>query len=278
MTSWPHESINIYVKLTKEFNQGKLRAIICSGQAVVLHRLAIMSKDGDWIVREDEEAIRHILEVLSDYNTHYRFGAPFDIRWLRGGWSSHFEFQYNTMRIRTDFLSRPPRISPLNLNRMWEEDKYSELPYVNKKDLAEIKKTNREKDYVIIGELARLMEDPREQLLYSRSARDLISLAEKYPQLIKDAGKQRPLLKEYTQGREKLEELLDAEKRALIHANERRLAHYMNAAENWSTLWPSLNKEIANKDLFQAHNTIVQRAIDILPFTPTGDNNDRNKR
>ena len=63
MSNCCHESINIYVKLTKEFNQGKLRAIICSGQAVVLHRLAIMSKDGDWIVREDEETIRHILEV-----------------------------------------------------------------------------------------------------------------------------------------------------------------------------------------------------------------------
>ena len=267
-------SMNIYVKLTKEFNREELRAIISSGQAVVLHRLAIMSKDGYWIVREDEEALRHILEVLSHYNAHYRFGAPFDIRWLRGGWSSHFEFQYHKMRIRTDFFSRPPRISSLNLKRMWEEYKHSELPYVNARDLAEIKKTNREKDYVVIGELARLMKDPREQLLYSRSARDIISLAEKYPQLIKDVAKQRPLLKEYTQGREKLEGLLDAEKRVLIHANEKRLAHYMKAAENWNTLWPSLNKEIADKELLQAHHTIVQRAVDILPFTPPGDNDD----
>jgi len=43
--------MNIYVDLTNQFNDGRLRAILSSGQAVVLHRLAIMSKDGDWIVR-----------------------------------------------------------------------------------------------------------------------------------------------------------------------------------------------------------------------------------
>ncbi len=49
--------MSIYLDLTRQFNEGKLRAIICSGQAVVLHRLAIMSKDGDWIIHEDEETI-----------------------------------------------------------------------------------------------------------------------------------------------------------------------------------------------------------------------------
>ena len=34
--------MNIYLELTEEFNAGRLRCIISSGQAVVLHRLAIM--------------------------------------------------------------------------------------------------------------------------------------------------------------------------------------------------------------------------------------------
>ena len=34
-----------YVRLTQEFNHGRLRAILASGQAVVLYRLAIMTKD-----------------------------------------------------------------------------------------------------------------------------------------------------------------------------------------------------------------------------------------
>jgi hypothetical protein len=47
--------MNPYLDLTREFNAGRLRAVIASGQAVVLHRLAIMSKDGDWILLEDPE-------------------------------------------------------------------------------------------------------------------------------------------------------------------------------------------------------------------------------
>lgn len=31
--------MNIYLRLTREFNAGRTRAIITSGQAVVLHRL-----------------------------------------------------------------------------------------------------------------------------------------------------------------------------------------------------------------------------------------------
>ncbi|MCX6579391.1 MAG: hypothetical protein NT166_04345 [Candidatus Aminicenantes bacterium] len=263
---------NIYIQLTRAFNHGKIRTVICSGQAAVMHRLTIMSKDGDWIVREDEESLHHVMEVLSGFQARYRFGAPFDIRWMKGGWSSHFEFRSSEMRVRTDFFSRPPRILPAELKRLWHEHDSSDLPFVNLKDLAELKKTNREKDYVVIGEIARLFKDPREQLLYSRSALDIINLAEKYPDLVMEWAKQRPLLLNSSAGREKLEELLDKEKRALIHANENRLALYLKAAEKWSELWPSVEKEISGKPLFEAHQQMVKRAEGVLPFFPEGGN------
>ena len=78
--------MNIYPELTRRFNAGRLRSILSGGQAVVLHRLAIMSKDGDWILREDEETMSHVLSVLEEYGAHYRFGAPMDIRWFSEGW------------------------------------------------------------------------------------------------------------------------------------------------------------------------------------------------
>jgi hypothetical protein len=34
---------NIYLELTRKFNHGRVRAILAGGQAVVLHRLAIMT-------------------------------------------------------------------------------------------------------------------------------------------------------------------------------------------------------------------------------------------
>ena len=268
--------MSIYVELTRIFNSGKLRVVICSGQAVVLHRLAIMSKDGDWIIREDKEALDHVLNVLSGFGASYRFGAPLDIRWLKGGWSSHFEFRHNNLRVRTDFFSRPPRIHPERLNRLWEEQKSSDLPFLNPKDLADVKKTNREKDYAIIGELARLMESPGDQLLYSRSARDILALAEKHPYLTAKLGNQRPLLKRITEGRDKLEEMLDAEKRTLMHENENRLACYLKSAEKWIGLWPLIEKEIHNLPLLEAHKIIIDRIEGVLPFNPTVEDGEKN--
>lgn len=262
---------NIYIELTRAFNHGKVRTVICSGQAAVMHRLAIMSKDGDWIVREDEESLHHVMEVLSGFQARYRFGAPFDIRWLKGGWSSHFEFRSSEMRVRTDFFSRPPRIHPAELKRLWDEHDSSDLPFVNLKDLAELKKTNREKDYVVIGEIARLFKDPREQLLYSRSALDIINLVKNYPDLAMEVAKQRPLLGNISTDREKLEELLDKEKRTFMHTNENRLALYLTAAEKWTELWPSVEKEISDKPLFEAHQLMIKRAEGVLPFFPERD-------
>ena len=42
-----------------------------------------------------------------------------------------------------------------------------EIPFLDPPELAEMKKTTRERDFVVIGELARLMEDAELQLRYS---------------------------------------------------------------------------------------------------------------
>jgi hypothetical protein len=138
---------NPYLGLTQELNRGRLRVLLSSGQAVVVHRLAVMSKDGDWIVREDADAVSHVLAVLSRHGARYRFGAPLDLRWLAGGWSSHFESRREAFRLRTDFVTRPPRISPEALARMWQEAEATSTDVVGVEPLAALKLTNRDKDY-----------------------------------------------------------------------------------------------------------------------------------
>ena len=234
----------------------------------MLHRVAIMSKDGDWILKEDEETMTHILNVLSKYKARYRYCAPLEVRWMGGGWSSHFEFRYKKLRVRTDFFTRPPRISEEELHNLWKEQEGRETPYVNLKHLVEIKKTNREKDYAIIGDLARLMKAPRDQLLYSRSARDLMTIARKHSDLATDLAKIRPVLAKIPEGKEILEKELDAERRELIRMNEKRLETYMKAAVEWSAIWPSVEKEISGRPLMEAHKIITDRADGILPFHP----------
>src|SRR5262245_1553953 len=102
---------NVYFGMTEELNRKGRIAVLGSGQAVVWHRLAIMSKDGDWILRESEAACERVLEVLESRSARYRPGAPLDVRWLSGGWSSHFEFEdQRGRRVRCDFFTRPPRL------------------------------------------------------------------------------------------------------------------------------------------------------------------------
>ncbi len=256
--------VNIYVSLTKEFNEGRLRSVISSGQAVVLHGLAVMSKDGDWILREDEEALAHVLGVLAGHGARYRFGAPLDVRWMSGGWSAHFEFRHDAIRIRTDFVTRPPRIR--DLDRLWKEQEGRELPFVAVRDLADMKKTSRDRDYAVIGELARLMTDVRDQFLYSQSARDLIELAGKHPDVARELAAERPCLSLVPEGRRPLQEALYRERIELIQADEERLSAYRQAAEGWAAAWPEVRRRTGALPLIEAHGAMLEAAADVLPF------------
>lgn len=258
---------NPYLDLTREFNAGRLRALISSGQAVVVHRLAIMSKDGDWVLREDAEATQHVLTVLARHGARYRFGAPLEPRWLAGGWSCHFEYRESDLRLRTDFVTRPPRLSQEELDRLWNGAKAAGREVVALEPLAALKMTRREKDYAVIGELARRMDDIRSQLLFSRSSRDLIRLAAEHPDALAEMVSRRPVLAHVQAGRDALDEALDRERRALIRADEERLARYRSAADDWATLWPEVEGEIADLPLHEAHRVVTSRADGVLPKT-----------
>ena len=231
-----------------------------------MHRIAIMSKDGDWILREDPETCRHILSVLQDHGAHYRFGAPLDVRWLKHGWSSHFEFSFGAARVRADFFTRPPRITNRELAALWGRQSGRHPPFVDMVTLARQKQTDREKDYAVIGELARQMKRATDQLLFSRSALDLMRLTKNHPALAKKLAKERPLLAAISgNDRERIETALDAERRALIHRNENRLAKFEETVETWQRYWPKLAQQTAVLPLLKAHAVIVKEAAKYLP-------------
>ena len=71
---------NVSFELTREYNRHEPFAVLSSGPAVVYYRVAIMSKDGDWIVRETAPACSRVLEVLTERCARYRPAAPLDVR------------------------------------------------------------------------------------------------------------------------------------------------------------------------------------------------------
>jgi hypothetical protein len=262
--------VSIYLDLTREFNAGRLRSMLCSGQAVVLLRLAVASKDGDWILREDQEALDHVLAVLERRGARYRFGAPLDLRWLREGWSAHFQFQADGVRVRTDFFTRPPRISPPDLDDLWRGQEGRDPPFTPPRTLLEIKKTAREKDWPFVGELARLLSDPRDQMLCSRSAHDLIALDAAHPGLVRELSGVRPALAAVAGGVQELREALDRERREAMDADDRRIRAYLAAAAGLERAWPEVQATTAGMRLREAHAVVVDCARRWLPTVPDG--------
>ena len=87
-----------------------------------------------------------------------------------------------------------------------------------------------------------------------------------------------PALAAIDAGTDALETALDAERRAMIHANERRLERYRQAATAWTDVWPKLSNEIEGLWLPEAHRIIVQRATGVLPFEASAEAPDNDAR
>ena len=255
---------NIYFELTEAFNARQPVVALASGQAVVYYRIAIMSKDGDWVIRETPEACATVLEELDRRGAHYRPGAPLDVRWLSGGWSSHFEFPDDRQRrVRCDFLSRPPRVSRSAVDRIFTHATgSSRMVVVDLDALIAMKQTQRAKDFAVIGELARLLPPEREIELTTDPDR-VIALATTF-----GGVSQRPVARLAATGADRhavvlaLAEEIDG----LQQADRRRMAVYEAAALPYIEECRAAG--IGAIPLCEAHDRMVDIAGRLLPRAP----------
>jgi hypothetical protein len=252
---------NVYFALTEELNRQGRIVVLGSGQAVVWHRLAIMSKDGDWILRESEAACSRVLEVLAAKAARYRPGAPLDVRWLAGGWSSHLElFDDRGRRVRCDFFSRPPRLERWEVEALFAD---SEDPaVVDVETLVRMKQTQRAKDYAVIGELARRLPPERELELTTDPDR-ILALAPLHP------TSQRPAAVVARQGdRLEVVRALAVEVDALQRRDRDRLAVFERAAGPFLAAVSKL--ELDELRLPEGHLRLLEIADALLPTSPAG--------
>jgi hypothetical protein len=253
---------NVYFDLTQELNEDGPIAALASGQAVVFYRLALMSKDGDWILRETPEACTRVLAVLAKYGARYRPGAPLDIRWLAGGWSSHFEFlDPEGRRIRCDFVTRPPRVGPEEVAALFKPPAEPTI-VVGIEPLIRMKRTQRAKDYPVIGELARLLPGEREIEMTTDPDR-ILALAPSYGK-----GSARPPVKAALAGRPREDVVVELARELdrMQQEDRARLDTYRKASELYMREFQAAN--IADLDLPEAHERLCRLAEDRLPRDP----------
>jgi hypothetical protein len=250
---------NVYFALTEELNRDGRIAVLGSGQAVVWHRLAIMSKDGDWILRETEEACARVLTVLRERGARYRPGAPLDLRWLAGGWSSHFElFDERRRRVRCDFFTRPPRLEESDVEALFAASEAP--PVVDVESLVLMKQTQRAKDYAVIGELARRLPPERELELTTDPDR-ILALAASFPRSIRPAaraargGDRREVVRTLADEIDRLQSL-----------DRSRVGRYQRAAEPFVAAVSRLDRR--ELELPGGHRRLVGLAEELLPISP----------
>ncbi|MBI3490966.1 MAG: hypothetical protein HY047_04125 [Acidobacteria bacterium] len=254
---------NVYFDLTREFNRSGPVAMLSSGQAVVYYRLAIMSKDGDWILRETPDACQQVLSVLSRHHARYRPAAPLDVRWLHGGWSSHFEFSDAAgRRIRCDFVSRPPRLTPEAVDAMFHRAGTDDLVVIDRDALIRLKQTGRAKDYAVIGELAHQLP-PAAEIEWTTDVDRLLGLSATF-----GAGSARPSVQVARSGgsRAAVVAALAQEIDELQQSDRKRVAAYQKAAEPYLAEFRRLGLE--RFPIERAHEEACRIAEALLPERP----------
>ena len=261
---------NVYFELTRAFNARRPTAVLASGQAVVYHRVAIMSKDGDWILVESADACAEVLDVLAARGARYRPGAPLDARWLAGGWSSHFEFaDERGRRVRCDFFTRPPRVSRQAIERLFAAQA-DPLRVIDVETLIRMKQTQRAKDYAVIGELAARLPPDREIELTTDPDR-LLALSPRV-----GVASNRAAVQAAARGdRNATVVALALEADSLQQADRRRLAAYAAAAEPFLRGFAGLS--LAQRQLPDGHALVCELAEHTLPTRvspPEGDGAD----
>jgi len=255
---------NIYFELTEAFNARAPNVALASGQAVVYYRIAIMSKDGDWIIREAPDACDAVLAELEGRGARYRPAAPLDVRWLAGGWSSHFEFaDARARRVRCDFVSRPPRVPRATLDQLFAPSTTRTARHVvDIPTLIALKQTQRAKDYAVIAELA-VRLPPEQEIEVTTDPDRILALAPAFGR-----RSSRPAVRaahQATIDRRAVVVALAEEIDAFQQADRRRVAGYETAAQLF--LQACRAADVSTLPLRLAHARMVEMADRLLPRT-----------
>ena len=207
------------------------KGVVCgitSGLACVHFDIAETTKDCDLLCHPEgfHELLRTLQETKVDgAGCRYRgnVSPPLDIRWHQGGWTSHFQWGEGRHVVTLDVFGRALRGS-----EPWE----NELAglYVSPAVVAEMKRTNRDKDWpfiTLLGELLIEAGDPRGwlHLFDAESLRRLLKIHRCPPEL----AAQRPALQLAIDRDDRVEAVLFAERQLWVELDRLRIRIYERA-------------------------------------------------
>jgi hypothetical protein len=258
-----------YEDLVSDLRSRGVLCAITSGLACVHYGIAETTKDCDLLCHPD--AFGRVLELLAatplnDAPCGYRgnISPPLDSRWHQGGWTSHFEWVSKSDAVTLDVFGHALREST-----PWERELLG--LYAGPQTVAEMKRTNRDKDWGFITALGvRMIEaDDDRGWLHIFRADILEELLAEYscpPEILA----QRPALQLASSHDPRTAGALNAERRfweeldrRRIQILERHLRPYVSAVRK-----ARHNQELS---LQEEHSLRVACASQFLPVTPLKD-------
>jgi hypothetical protein len=158
----PLELQSFYEDLVRQLRNRGVVCAITSGLACVHYGVAESTKDCDLLCQTS--SFGELLALLSatrvgneDCSYRGNISPPLDARWHRGGWTSHFEWDSGEGAITLDVFGHALRES-----FPWGQEILG--LYANPRTVAEMKRTNRDKDWAFVTALGvRMLEAGDEQ-------------------------------------------------------------------------------------------------------------------
>lgn len=190
----PAELYQFYEGLVRTLRDRGVVCAITSGLACVHYGISETTQDCDLLCHPGSfSALLKLLEeiAISGVACNYRgnISPPLDSRWHRGGWTSHFEWRTEPQMVTLDVFGHAIRES-----RPWPEDLIG--LYAGAQTVAEMKRTNRDKDWAFLTALGKRMIEANDERgwlhIFDREILERLLAENPCPA---DAAQRRPALK-----------------------------------------------------------------------------------
>lgn len=200
---------NPILRVLSTLREYRVKCLLIGGQACIIYGGAEFSRDSDFLILIDETNLERLRRALRALKAEQIYVPPLEATFLEKGHACHFRCKRSDVEnLRIDIIAKLRGCE--EFEKLWLRKKTISLKDVGKidviglRDLVQSKKTQRDKDWLMLRRLVEndifLHKDnpPEEEIRWwlqeSRNAQTLIELSERFPEIVKDGVKKRPLL------------------------------------------------------------------------------------
>ncbi len=228
-------TLNPILKVLSTLSTHDVRFLLMGGQACIFYEGTDFSVDTDIVIVADAANLERLTFALDELQAKVIAVPPFEADYLRRGHAIHFRcFNPEAEETRLDVMASMRGVDPFG--ELWKRRTTAKLQpslHINMLGLADLiqaKKTQRDKDWIMIRKLLarhyRVNEQSptQEQVAFwlreGRSAQMLRSIAARFPEPARKTVSQRPLVEFAISGDiPPLNKALVAEERAIRQAD-----------------------------------------------------------